>query len=89
MLFLEDLWYGNISPGEERCRPNSEYSKAFRATTLCSAEQWGGWYREIATPACALVRDDRFFQYFKHAAPGECVYGLLVIPGGIPLWSVP
>ena len=30
MLFLEEFWYGNISPSEERCRPNSEYSKVFR-----------------------------------------------------------
>ena len=30
MLFLEDFWKGNATPGEKRYRPNSEYSKPYR-----------------------------------------------------------
>ena len=35
MLFLEEFWRGNISPGEKRYRPNSDYSKAFRTLEHC------------------------------------------------------
>jgi hypothetical protein len=35
MLILEEFWRGNVSPGEERYRPNSDYSKAFRTMERC------------------------------------------------------
>ena len=31
MLILEDLWRGNLCPGEEVVRPNSAYTALFRA----------------------------------------------------------
>jgi len=35
MQFLEALWKGDISPGEQRYRSNQEYSEMFRIMEKC------------------------------------------------------
>ena len=35
MLFLEDFWKGDATPGEKRFRPNSEYSNVFQTLERC------------------------------------------------------
>ena len=35
MLFLEEFWHGNISPGEGRYHPKKEYSKLLNIMEQC------------------------------------------------------
>ncbi len=30
MMILDQLWYGNLAPGERKIRPSGEYGKQFR-----------------------------------------------------------
>lgn len=58
MLFLEEFWRGNITPGEKRYRPGSDYSKAFRTLEHCENHM-----KEH------LSEDDwKIFERFKNAA---------------------
>ena len=38
MLFLEEFWHGNISPGEGRYHANKEYSKHWKVMEQCEDE---------------------------------------------------
>ena len=75
MLFLEEFWYGNISPGEERCRPNSEYSKVFREMEKyenqlkekLDAEGWKTFqqFTKAQMEASSLSDCDSFMVFFQ------------------------
>ena len=35
MLFLEDFWRGNTSPGDTRYNPKSEYARVYKTIERC------------------------------------------------------
>ena len=88
MLFLEEFWYGNISPGEERCRPNSEYSKAFREMEKCEnqlkekldAEGWETFqqFTKAQMEASSLSDCDSFISGFRLGA--KVIMDVLLTP---------
>ena len=90
MLFLEEFWYGNISPGEEKYRPNSEYSKSLRTMEKCEeqlkekldAEGWEVFqeYAKAQMEANSLSDCDSFISGFRIGA--KAVMDVLLEPGG-------
>lgn len=75
MLFLEEFWRGNISPGEKRYRPNSDYSKAFRTMERCeeymkehlSEEGWKLFeqFQDAEREVSCLSDCDNFIEGFR------------------------
>ena len=88
MLFLEEFWYGNSSPGEERCHPNSEYSKAFREMEKCEnqlkekldAEGWKTFqqFTKAQMEASSLSDCDSFISGFRLGA--KVIMDVLLTP---------
>ena len=78
MLFLEDFWKGDATPGEKRFRPNSEYSKAMQTMERCddtlkahlSAEDYQIFreYAEATIQAGCTESCDNFIDGFRLGA---------------------
>ena len=75
MLFLEDFWNGNISPGEGRYHTKKEYKEAWRLVERMedqlkerlSSEDWEVFtqYQEVEAKAGDIEDADIFFEGFR------------------------
>ena len=78
MLFLNEFWNGNISPGEGRYHPSEEYSKAWRVMEKCeeqlkarlSEEDWDWFlkYQDAEREASYFTDTDIFIEGFRMGA---------------------
>ena len=78
MLFLEDFWNGNISPGEGRYHARTEYKEVWRLVEKLedqlkeqlSAEDWELFtqYQEAEAKAGDIEDTDIFIEGFRMGA---------------------
>ena len=78
MLFLEEFWYGNISPGEERYHARKEYSRLLNTMEQCedhlkaklSKEDWEIFvkYQDADREFGCLEVGDNFMDGFRMGA---------------------
>ena len=78
MLFLEDFWNGNISPGEGRYHARTEYKEVWRLVEKLedqlkeqlSSEDWELFtqYREAEAKAGDIEDSDIFIEGFRMGA---------------------
>ena len=78
MLFLEDFWNGNISPGEGRYHDRKEYKEVWRLVEKMedqlkeqlSAEDWELFtqYQEAEAKAGDIEDSDIFIEGFRMGA---------------------
>ena len=78
MLFLEDFWNGNISPGEGRYHARTEYKEVWRLVEKLedqlkeqlSAEDWELFtqYQEAEAKAGDIEDSDIFIEGFRMGA---------------------
>ena len=78
MLFLEEFWHGNISPGEGRYHANKEYSKHWKVMEQCedelkkrlSPENWELFikYQDAEREVSCLSDADNFIEGFRMGA---------------------
>lgn len=78
MFFLEDFWKGRIAPGEERYRPNKEYSNPMQVMEQCEVhlhtslkpEDWAMFQKYIQAEQAikSLSECDNFMDGFRYGA---------------------
>ena len=78
MLFLEEFWNGNISPGEERYHSRKEYSKLLGIMEQCEdqlkaklpQEDWEVFvkYQDADREFSCLESGDQFMDGFRMGA---------------------
>ena len=72
MLFLEEFWHGNISPGEGRYHANKEYSKQCEddLKKRLSPENWELFikYQDAEREVSCLSDADNFIEGFRMGA---------------------
>lgn len=88
MLFLEEFWNGNISPGEERYHSKKEYSKPWKIMEQCeeelktrlSKEDWEVFtkYQDAEREVSCVSDSDSFIDGFRMGA--KVIMDVLLIP---------